>query len=54
MNYDNFWKNVLAIHVLGQEDWVNELVKWENAHPEYQPFQEDKDSQRQLNTKENY
>ena len=32
MNYDNFWKNVL-----GQEDWVNELVKWENAHPEYTP-----------------
>jgi hypothetical protein len=54
MNYDNFWKNVLAIHVLGQEDWVNELIKWENAHPEYQPFQEDKDSQRQQNPKENY
>jgi hypothetical protein len=49
MNYDNFWKNVL-----GQEDWVNELIKWENAHPEYKPFQEDKDSQRQQNTKENY
>jgi hypothetical protein len=32
MNYDNFWKNVL-----GQEDWVNELVKWENANPEYTP-----------------
>ena len=47
MNYDNFWKNVL-----GQEDWVNELVKWENAHPEYTPFQEDKDSQRQQNTKQ--
>ena len=47
MNYDNFWKNVL-----GQEDWINELVKWENAHPEYTPFQEDKDSQRQQNTKQ--
>jgi hypothetical protein len=47
MNYDNFWKNVL-----GQEDWVNELVKWENSHSEYTPFQEDKDSQRQQNTKQ--
>ena len=49
MNYDNFWKNVL-----GQEDWVNELVKWENTHSEYKPFKEDKDSQHQQNTKENY
>jgi hypothetical protein len=49
MNYDNFWKNVL-----GQEDWIDELIKWENTHPEYQPFKEDKDSQRQQNTKENY
>ena len=49
MNYDNFWKNVLK-----GEEWAYELIKWENAHPEYQPFKEDKDSQRQLNTKENY
>jgi hypothetical protein len=49
MNYDNFWKNVL-----GQEDWNDELIRWENTHPEYKPFQEDKDSQRQHNLKENY
>jgi hypothetical protein len=49
MNYDNFWKNVL-----GQEDWIDELIKCENTHPEYKPFKEDKDSQRQQNTKENY
>jgi hypothetical protein len=34
--------------------WIDELIKWENAHPEYQPFKEDKDSQRQQNSKENY
>jgi len=49
MNYDNFWKNVLK-----EEEWVYELIKWENAHPEYKPFKEDKDSQRQQNSKENY
>ena len=49
MNYDNFWKNVL-----GQEDWVDELIKLENAHPEYKPFEEDNNSQRQQNSKENY
>jgi len=49
MNYDNFWQNVL-----GQEDWNNELIRWENSHPEYKPFKEDKDSQRQQNLKENY
>ncbi len=49
MNYDNFWKNVL-----GHEDWIDELIRWENAHPEYKPFQEDKDSQHQQNLKENY
>lgn len=49
MNYDNFWKNVL-----GQEDWIDELIKWENAHPEYKPFKEDSNSQRQQNSKENY
>jgi hypothetical protein len=49
MNYDNFWKNVL-----GQEDWIDELIKWENAHPEYKPFKEDINSQRQQNLKETY
>ncbi len=34
--------------------WIDELIKWENAHPEYQPFKEDKDSQRQQNQKETY
>jgi hypothetical protein len=34
--------------------WIDELIRWENTHPEYQPFKEDKDSQRQQNTKENY
>ena len=34
--------------------WIDELIKWENAHPEYEPFKEDKDSQRQENLKENY
>ena len=34
--------------------WIDELIKWENAHPEYQPFKEDKDSQRQQNQKEDY
>jgi hypothetical protein len=36
------------------DSWIDELIKWENAHPEYEPFKEDKDSQRQENTKENY
>ena len=49
MNYDNFWKNVLK-----EEEWIDELVKWENTHPEYKPFKEDKDSQRQQNLKENF
>ena len=34
--------------------WIDELIKWENADPEYQPFKEDKDSQRQQNQKEDY
>ena len=34
--------------------WIDELIKWENAHPEYKPFKEDKDSQRQQNQKETY
>jgi hypothetical protein len=37
-----------------ETSWIDELIKWENAHPEYKPFQEDKDSQRQQNFKENY
>ena len=36
------------------DSWIDELIKWENAHPEYEPFKEDKDSQREQNTKENY
>ena len=34
--------------------WIDELIKWENTHPEYKPFKEDKDSQRQQNQKETY
>ena len=49
MNYDNFWKNVLK-----EEEWAYELVKWENTHPEYKPFKEDKGSQHQQNSKETY
>jgi hypothetical protein len=37
-----------------QSSWIDELIKWENAHPEYKPFREDEDSQRRQNTKENY
>ena len=44
MNYSNFWDNVLK-----QEEWNDELKRWENTHPEYQPFKEDSDSQRQQN-----
>ncbi len=32
-----------------QNSWIDELIKWENNHPEYKPFREDSDSQRQLN-----
>ena len=42
MNYSNFWDNVLK-----QEEWNDELKRWENTHPEYKPFKEDSDSQRQ-------
>jgi hypothetical protein len=49
MNYANFWKNVLK-----EEEWIDELIKWENAHPEYKPFKEDNNSQRRQNLKENY
>ena len=41
MNYSNFWDNVLL-----QEQWNDELKRWENTHPEYEPFKEDSDSQR--------
>jgi hypothetical protein len=34
--------------------WTEELMKWYNTHPEYKPFTEDKDSQRQQNQKETY
>jgi hypothetical protein len=36
MNYNNFWDNVLK-----QEEWNDDLKRWENAHPEYEPFKED-------------
>ena len=49
MNYSNFWDNVLK-----QEEWNDELMRWENTHPEYNSFKEDSDSQRQQNLKENY
>jgi len=48
MNYNDFWDNVLKI-----EEWNDELKRWENTHPEYKPFKEDSDSQRQQNLKEN-
>lgn len=32
--------------------WVEERMRWENAHPEWRPFTEDADSQRQLNAKD--
>ena len=40
--------------LIKQEEWNDELKRWENAHPEYKPFKEDTDSQRQQNLKENY
>jgi hypothetical protein len=49
MNYNDFWDDVLK-----QEEIIDELMRWENAHPEYKPFEEDFDSQRQQNLKENY
>lgn len=35
-----------------QSSWIDELIRWENKHPEYKPFKEDKDSQRQQNLKD--
>lgn len=29
-----------------QSDWIDELIRWENKNPDYQPFKEDSDSQR--------
>jgi len=49
MNYDNFWDNVLK-----EDEWIDELIKWENAHSEYKPFKENTNSQRQQNLKETY
>ena len=37
-----------------QSSWVDELIKWENAHPEDKPFKEVKGSQPQQNQKETY
>lgn len=34
--------------------WTDELIQWYNSHPEYEPFKEDSDSQRQQNLKETY
>jgi len=49
MQLQQFWDNVLK-----QEEWNDELVRWENTHSEYNSFKEDSDSQRQQNLKENY
>ena len=49
MNYKDFWDNVLK-----QEEWNDELKRWENIHPEHNSFKEDIDSQRQLNLINNY
>jgi hypothetical protein len=42
------------VSLLPNTSWTDELIKWENTHPEYKPFKEDSDSQRQLNQKETY
>jgi hypothetical protein len=44
----------VQVETNSNSSWVDELIKWENAHPEYQPFKEDNNSQRQQNLKENY
>ena len=31
MNYDKFWDDVLK-----QEEWNEELKRWEDSHPDYQ------------------
>ena len=46
--------SVKVTEMKNETSWIDELIKWENAHPEYEPFKEDKDSQRQENAKENY
>jgi hypothetical protein len=35
-----------------KKSWVEELISWENSHPEYMEFKEDSDSQRNLNQNE--
>jgi hypothetical protein len=30
-----------------QSSWIDELIRWENTHSDYQSFQEDFNSQRQ-------
>mgnify|MGYP003675843292 CR=1 FL=1 len=35
-----------------QPSWIDELIKWENAHPEYKPFQEASYTLRQQKVKE--
>jgi proteasome lid subunit RPN8/RPN11 len=37
-----------------QSSWTEELIRWYNTHPEYEPSKEDSDSQRQQNSKETY
>ena len=37
-----------------QSSWIDELIRWENTHSEYQSFREDFNSQRQLNQKETH
>ena len=49
----NYWWTFMS-KTNSKSSWIDELIKWENAHPEYKPFKEDKDSQRQQNLKENY
>ena len=45
MNYGHLWK--AGKDLAKQDRWAEELRRWENAHPEHQPFKEDNDSQRQ-------
>lgn len=48
MNYSQLNNDVLK-----QGEWIDELRRWENSHPKFQPFVEDSDSQRAL-SKEGY
>lgn len=47
MNYMQLAKNVRKA-----DEWIDELITWENAHPEYQLFKEEKDSYRRLHVKD--